>query len=227
MRARSGDWVPPGEFISVVEQSDLIVPLTECVLEQSLEALSMLRRTGLCRSDAPVAINLAPTHLLSGEVPGMVAAALDRVQLPPSALKVEITETALMDNLEQAVEQLKILRKLGCKIAIDDFGTGYSSLEYLHTLPLDVLKLDRVFVQQIDTSPKTAAIAKTVCDLAKLLSLDVVAEGVESAAHVSALTDMGVTLLQGFYFSKPLSRPALEHWLIDYEREGLEHGRRA
>ncbi len=103
---------------------------------------------------------------------------------------------------------MSLLRELGCKIAIDDFGTGYSSLEYLHNLPVDVLKLDRIFVQKMSESLKTTAIARTICELAALLSLDVVAEGVEAAHEVQSLTQMGATFFQNLITTDSLARTA-------------------
>ncbi|MEE4277116.1 MAG: EAL domain-containing protein [Halieaceae bacterium] len=209
VRSVDGGLIPPGDFIPVIENSDLIIPLTETVMREALAILRRFIESGVCGAATSVAVNIAPQHLVSGQLPDLVRRELDVIGLPPSALKLEVTETALMANMELAVDQLNRLRKFGCKVAIDDFGTGYSSLEYLHTLPVDILKLDRIFIQKMSSSLKTEAIARSICDLARLLELEIVAEGVEEQAEVDLLADMGATHLQGYFFCRPLPEDEL------------------
>lgn len=213
IRDIDGSMMSPADFIPVVETTDLIGPLTDQVLRQALFQLKQWRDLGLVEESLFVAVNLASRHILSGELPSIIAQALQDSGLPPSVLKLELTETVVVENMEAAVEQLQHLRSLGCRVAIDDFGTGYSSLQYLQKLPLDVLKLDRAFVQGIETSETTSAIARTICELAKLLGLDVVAEGVETEAQAKLLASVGAGYLQGFYFARPEPMSAIELWL--------------
>lgn len=222
IRLSDGRMLSPGEFIPVVETSELIAPLTATVMQQGLALLSRAIDQGLLAEAAFVAVNIAPQHLLSGTVPGLIERSLRQAGLQPGNLKIEITETALVANLEAAVEQLNTVRKLGCKVAIDDFGTGYSSLEYLQVLPADVLKLDRAFVNRIESSDKAFAIARTVCDLAGMLNLEVVAEGVEHGSQVAHLKRLGADYLQGFYFCRPLAPELVDDWLRQQGESDVE-----
>ena len=213
IREPDGSMMPPGQFIPIIESTDLIGPLTDQVLRQALFQLKQWTANALVEPDAFVAVNLASRHILSGELPQIISRALADTGVSPSALKLEVTETVLVNNLEAAVEQLQELRALGCRVAIDDFGTGYSSLEYLQKLPLDVLKLDRTFVVEIENDEKTRAIAKTICELASLLGLDVVAEGVETAGQQALLEGLGAGYMQGFLFCRPEPASSIELWL--------------
>lgn len=217
VRTPDGGLMPPGVFIPVVEPTDLIIPLTERVMDQALATLRALQQAGFMPDDAFVAVNVAPQHLLGGALPDSVTASLRKAGLRPEHLKLEITETALVENMDAAIEQLQALRKIGCRIALDDFGTGYSSLEYLQTLPVDVLKLDRTFVDKIDNSEKALAIARTVCELATTLSLEIVAEGIEHWPQATRLKMLGVDLFQGFYFCEPLAPEQVAEWVAGYQ----------
>ncbi|MEK9722519.1 MAG: EAL domain-containing protein, partial [Rhodospirillaceae bacterium] len=124
--------------------------------------------------------------------------------VPPSRVKLEITESLMVDNPQHAAEALMKVKELGVSIAIDDFGTGYSSLSYLHQLPLDTLKIDRVFVQNLDSSESSRRITASIAQLAHALEVDIVAEGIEEAQHLGALADLGCQYGQGFHMSKPL-----------------------
>ena len=169
-----------------------------------------------------MAVNLSSKHILNSNLGNMINRALWDHRIPAQNLKLEVTETALVENIDIAIEQLQKLRKLGCKIAIDDFGTGYSSLEYLQRLPLDVLKLDRAFVKEVEVSRKPLAIARTVCDLARLLDLQVVAEGVETISQAELLESLGVGYLQGYWFRTPAPGIEMTQWLASDEAHRFE-----
>jgi EAL domain-containing protein (putative c-di-GMP-specific phosphodiesterase class I) len=136
-------------------------------------------------------------------------------KINPEHLKLEITESTLMENAEVAIYLMTELRSRNIQISIDDFGTGYSSLAYLKRLPLDQLKIDRSFVRDVLTDPNDAAIARTILQLAQSLDLDVVAEGVETEEQRAFLQEIGCHTLQGYFIAKPLTVEALEHWLMN------------
>jgi EAL domain-containing protein (putative c-di-GMP-specific phosphodiesterase class I) len=152
-----------------------------------------------------VCVNVSMRQLGSIGFVESVASILETTQLEPRLLKLEVTESLLMQSPEETIDLLMQLRATGVSLAIDDFGTGYSSLSYLHQMPLDVLKIDRSFVSQMCESQKHLAIVRTIVGLANSLSLRVVAEGVESAEQASLLTELGCDFLQGFLYSKAVS----------------------
>lgn len=213
IRTETGELVAPEEFIPQVENTPLIVPLTETVLKQALTQLRAWIDQGLVQPSTFVAINLSSAHLLNDQLVPMIADSLSECGMPGSALELEVTETALIEQVRVASERLQMLRVLGCKVAIDDFGTGYSSLEYVQRLPLDVIKLDRSFVQEVEISRIPLAIARMVCDLAKLLELEVVAEGVETLAQAELLESVGVNMLQGYWIHAPETAEVMTQWL--------------
>jgi EAL domain-containing protein (putative c-di-GMP-specific phosphodiesterase class I) len=143
----------------------------------------------------------------------VIAAALERTELPPEALVVEITEGVLIGDTDVARERLNGVRALGARIAIDDFGTGHASLEYLRRLPFDILKIAREFCDGADRSPEEAALARTVVNLAKRFELDVIAEGIERIEQREALIEMGCALGQGYFFARPLEPEAVEDFM--------------
>ena len=163
--------------------------------------------------DAGVNINLGAANVLDERLPGELAHLLGRWGLPPSALGVEITETAIAADPERAGKVLDALDDMGLRIAIDDFGTGYSSLAALHTLPVDELKVDRSFVAGLTTDASDAAIVRSVVGLAHEFGIEVIAEGVEDEATVRELTSLGCDQAQGYYFARPLELAALLEWL--------------
>jgi diguanylate cyclase (GGDEF)-like protein len=200
--------VSPLEFISIAEESSLILEIGEIVLRTACRDLVALRaRWGpLC-----VAVNVSARQFRDARFVDVVRRSLEETGLPPAALELEITEGTLMEDF--AIDALTALKKLGVMIALDDFGTGYSSLGYLRRFPLDVVKVDRSFVRDVATDPDAAAIVAAILALAHRLRLSVVAEGVETAEHVAFLREQGCSLLQGYLFSPPLPRERLERWL--------------
>ncbi len=191
----------PGEFIAVVEQSELVGPFTRYVLNEALSVTAGWAAEGL---NVPVAVNLSARSLLDRRLPGDIAELLGRHRVPPERLVLEITETVMMTELDIIDDVLAALRRLGVQLAVDDFGTGYSSLTFLARFPVDEVKVDQGFVTRMADSPEAAAIVRTTVELARALDLRVVAEGVETAEQRETLTAIGCTAGQGFHFFPPM-----------------------
>ncbi|MFC4063635.1 putative bifunctional diguanylate cyclase/phosphodiesterase [Actinoplanes subglobosus] len=192
--------LPPGAFVPQAESSDIIHQLTERVLADAVTQAARWHRGGW---PVPVAVNLAAPVLARDHIVTAIRDLLAESGLPPSALIVEITESAVMTRPEQSTDRLRAIRALGVRIAMDDFGTGYTSLALLSQLPLDELKLDRAFVMRVHQRQERA-IVEAVARMAGQLGLTSVAEGVEDEQTAQTLVEMGVDLLQGYHFSKPL-----------------------
>ncbi|MDT8330703.1 EAL domain-containing protein [Roseomonas gilardii] len=205
MRAEDGTAVSPAEFIPVAERTGLIAALGAQILEQALARLAEWRRQGLVDGRATMSVNLAAAQIADPHLPRDLATALRRHGLPASCLKVEVTETVLVEDLDMALESLNAVRALGVRVALDDFGTGYSSLSYLRRLPVDILKIDRSFVTDINALSDKCAITGTICALGRTLGLELVAEGIETEAEEEALRAMGVQYAQGYLYSRPMS----------------------
>jgi predicted signal transduction protein with EAL and GGDEF domain len=203
--------VQPDQFIPLAEQTGLIKPLSQWVLNAALKQARAWDQLGL--PSVPIAVNLAMRDLHDPELPDTVAALLQRWQIHPSRLEVEITENGLMAEPARALQTLTGLRAMGIHIAIDDFGTGYSSLAYLKRLPVDELKIDRSFVLQVAKDRHDRAIVRSTIELAHDLGLTVVAEGVEDSAAWDLLARQGCDIAQGYYLSRPLPAAAFETWL--------------
>lgn len=193
--------VAPGRFIMLAERTGLIDRLTEWVMTRALDAQVRWRGMGI---EVPVSVNLSAKTLAWPDLPTWIVSELEQRQLPPSALTVEVTETAAADLL-QAVQLLRPLHQRGIRISIDDFGTGYTSLAAIPYLPLDEIKVDLEFVRRATTSPADEAIVRCVHELAHRLGLVTVAEGVEDGAIHRLMVEIGFDLLQGFHLCKPLS----------------------
>lgn len=202
---------PPGRFIPIAEESDLIILIGEWVLATAAAQLVAWQKAGI---EMPsVAINLSARQLRLAGLPGQIAAVLQDSRLPAALLEFEVTETMAMENPERASRLLGELRDMGIALAIDDFGTGYSSLAYLKRLPFDHLKIDRSFVAGIAHDPNDVAIVRGTIALAHSLGLAVVAEGVETAEQLALLKSAECDEFQGFHFSRPLPADELEVFL--------------
>lgn len=199
--------VPPSTFIPLAETNGLIGQIGQWTLDQCCRLLATARDRGV--SLPRIAVNLSPIELLHGNIADRVAAAARRHGVSPHQLELEITETAVISDPVGATLALEAVRALGTTVAIDDFGTGYSALAYLKRLPIDVLKLDRSFVAEIDSSPVDRRIVRTVVALAHTLGLTVVAEGVERQSQAELLAKCRVDVVQGFHYARPLSGSAL------------------
>ena len=204
LRGTDGELVPPQEFVGLAEETGLIVPIGEQVLDDACRRLSDWPRSG---DDGPrLSVNLSAREFQEAGLPGRIHAALDRSGLPARLLQVEITESVLMQGVERAEQLLEI----GVRLAIDDFGTGYSSLEYLRHLRADVLKVDRSFVAGLTRDRRDAVIVETILDVGRRLGMEVVAEGVETEEQRERLLELGCRRGQGFLFSRPLPAHELE-----------------
>ncbi|MEM9521865.1 MAG: EAL domain-containing protein [Actinomycetota bacterium] len=209
LRSDTGEMVSPGEFIEFAERSDLIVDLDCWVIDAVVAQLAAWqhdeRFAGL-----PVAVNLSGRHLQHPDVERHVLEPLERHGVDPRLLVIELTESALVNDLAAASTRLRHMREMGVRIAIDDFGTGYTSLAHLRALPVDILKIDRSFVVNAAVDPSEASIVKLIIDAGHLLGATVTAEGIEEPTEAHCLRDLGSDSLQGFFFARPQSAAALE-----------------
>jgi diguanylate cyclase (GGDEF)-like protein len=192
--------IPPNEFIDVAEDSGLILPLTDWVLETACRSLREWRDAGF--AEIPLSVNLAAPSLAGMALVGKLDALMQRFDLPPASLILEITETILMQDVTSGVAVLQTLRERGYGVSLDDFGTGYSSLSYLKRFPLDELKIDRAFVTDAARGGRDSALAAAIIALGREFDLSVVAEGVETCEQSAFLLRRGCNVQQGFLFSK-------------------------
>ena len=200
-------WVSPAHFIPVAEETGFIDTLGKWVLQEACSQFSQWQQEGL--HFGKVAVNLSAVQFRQSYLEHLVRNTLIKTQLDPKHLELEITESSVMDNVEQNIRALENLHKMGLSLAIDDFGTGYSCLSYLKRFPIQKLKIDRSFVKDVDSDESDAAIAKSIIDLGRNMSLQVIAEGVERQTQSKWLIDRGCAEVQGFYFAKPMSSKAL------------------
>ena len=211
--------ISPLRFVPIAEESGLIETLGNWVIEEACRQLAAWRAEGI--AGIRMAVNLSAQQLRSPSLVASVAALLKRHGLQGADLELEITESAAMENPAQAIVRLQALRDLGVELAIDDFGTGYSSLAYLKRLPIQVLKLDRTFVRDIETDPSDAEISAATLALAHNLGLKVVAEGVETEAQRAYLNQHGCDFMQGYLFSRPLPAAEVAAFLRAREPENV------
>jgi len=200
--------VPPGEFIPIAEEMGVIPAIGEWVARRACSDAANWLRTGYRLQR--VAVNVSSAQFIGEGCAPMIQRALRDSELPPGKLELEITETALMNNLDLALEQIETLRKMGVRFAIDDFGTGYSSLSQLRNLPVDCVKIDRSFIKDLDRAGSGCTMVRGIIGLAHNLQLDVVAEGVETEEQLSLLRALGCDLSQGYYLYKPMPRNSIE-----------------
>ncbi len=193
--------IPPGDFVPVAEATGLIAPLGRWVLHEACRQAAAWCAAG---TPLPVSVNLTAREFQNPRLVGEVAAALAASGLPADCLWLEITEGAAMGDAATTVASLRALKALGVRLAIDDFGTGYSSLAYLKRFPVDALKIDRAFVDGLGIDPEDTAIVEAIVTMARILGLNVIAEGVESGEQATRLRALGCAQAQGFYFSQPL-----------------------
>lgn len=196
--------LPPSAFLSVAEGSDLAIELGEWVLGAATSAYATWLRD-LPNLDVVLSVNVSPNHLLAPRFLDTVQFALSQSGMDPGKLCLEVTEHSVVQDTEQTAKVLSLVRDLGVKVAIDDFGTGFSSLINLKILPVDIVKIDREFVRNLEHDPQDQAIVRAVVSLAESFALKVVAEGVESSAASEALRSMGCRHVQGFFYSKPVA----------------------
>lgn len=208
-------FVSPLDFISIAEENGAIVKIGKFVLDEACRQLSMWQK--VFSSDLPLtmSVNVSSKQLLQKQLLTEVLEIFEKYQIAPNQIKLEITESVIVENSESVISILKQFRAMGIRLSMDDFGTGYSSLSYLHKLPINTIKIDRSFVSQMNEESESAEIVKTIVLLAKNLQLDLVAEGIETAEQHQVLRDLGCEFGQGFYFSKPLNVDEATNYIND------------
>ena len=208
-------FIPPDEFISLLEQAGNIQLLTQWVIDRVLSQLQAWWRDGY---QIRVAINLSAHDLVNEQLPAFIAQALKDKELPVQALALEVTESAVMKDQNKVIQVLNGLQSLGIHLAIDDFGTGQSSLAYLRELPVNEVKIDRAFIQYIDSNKGDEFIVKASIELSHSLGFQVTAEGAENASGVALLEHYQCDKIQGYFFSKPLKSEDFLLWLQDFRQ---------
>ena len=203
----------PGEFVRVAEETGLIVPIGEIVLEEACRQAKDWQARFAAHPPLAVCVNLSARQFREPDLAGTVSRVLRETGLDPACLHLEITETAAMSDAPATVHALERLKVLGVRLVIDDFGTGYSSLSYLQRFPVDHVKIDRSFVADLEENPGAVALVSGMIDLAHALGIKVIAEGVERATQLERLEAMGCDLAQGYHFSDALAGEAMHEWL--------------
>jgi EAL domain-containing protein (putative c-di-GMP-specific phosphodiesterase class I) len=203
---RSRGTISPSEFIPLAEETGLIYELGQWVLREACEQTAIWNQEQQQNNQLEISINLSSRQFTD---PNLVSGIIENIKKPgfnAECLKLEITESALMQNAQRSIDMLNQLKDLSIKVCVDDFGTGYSSLSYLHTFPIDTLKIDRSFVHDMSRNYRNMEIIRTIIMLAHNLKLDVIAEGVETAEQYAQLSALGCQFAQGFYFSRPVDK---------------------
>ncbi|MCM2315931.1 MAG: EAL domain-containing protein [Thermoanaerobaculia bacterium] len=203
--------LPPGAFIPVAEETRLILPIGEWVLREACSQMRRWQDSGL--RGLRISVNLSPKQFRRGDLAQMVGRILRETGIDPAGLELEITESVAMQRTEWTMETLREVKALGVQLAIDDFGTGYSSLGYLKEFPVDCIKIDRSFVEHIDTDTSDAAIVSAIIAVAKALRLRTIAEGVETETQKSFLLERGCEEMQGYLLSRPMEATAAAEFL--------------
>jgi EAL domain-containing protein (putative c-di-GMP-specific phosphodiesterase class I) len=205
----------PGLFIPAAEATDLIVPMGYWVLDTALAQMQAWRQEIPEAQDLFIAVNLSARELLARGLVEQVEQSLRTSGLPASSVQLEITELAIMNDLEPIVDTLAALRSLGVGLAVDDFGTGYCSLTYLRRLPVTTIKIDRSFISGLTSRDDSfeRPIVDAIVKMAQSLSLDVIAEGVEDADQRQALIQLGAGVAQGYLWSRPLPADQISDWI--------------
>jgi EAL domain-containing protein (putative c-di-GMP-specific phosphodiesterase class I) len=193
----------PAEFIPLAEETGLIIPIGQWVLETACEQLKQWHHNPLTR-DLILAINVSPKQIRKADFIEHVRSAIQRYDINPKLLKLELTESMFLDDIEGTIATMNALKAIGVNFSLDDFGAGYSSLQYLKRLPLEQLKIDQSLVRDITVDTSDNAIVRTIAAIAKSLNLSVIAEGVETESQRNLLLEIGCTHFQGYFFAKPV-----------------------
>jgi EAL domain-containing protein (putative c-di-GMP-specific phosphodiesterase class I) len=207
--------IPPDDFISVAEETAVIAPIGWWVLR---EACRQMRRWHIEKATDPlltISVNLSPRQFAQSQLAAEILDILGETGLAATSLKLEITETTIMESTESASAVLAELKRIGVQLAIDDFGTGYSSLSYVHRFPLDALKIDRSFITEIGTGQRRSEIVRAIVNLGHNLGLEVIAEGVETHHQLEVLRSLGCEYGQGYLFSRPIEADAAVALIVE------------
>ncbi len=205
--------VPPMKFIPLAEETNLIVPLGEWILQEACHQVQAWREQFALATDVSLTVNISIRQFLQKELVEIVSKALESSGLPPRSLILEITESFMMQDTEATILKLHDLKDLGIRLAIDDFGTGYSSLSYLQRFPIDILKIDKSFVDKLGQGSEGNAVARAIIMMGDSLNLRTIAEGIEHAHQITALQSLGCEAGQGFHFAKPLAKEDMDTYL--------------
>ncbi|MEV8504131.1 EAL domain-containing protein [Actinoplanes sp. NPDC051475] len=201
--------IPPLDFIPLAEETGMIVPIGEWVLREACRQAAAWNAVREGKRPLSVSVNMSAVQLDVEELPEVVASALEQSGLPAASLVIELTESLLVDHRPSTLRQLERIKELGVRLAIDDFGTGYSSLAYLRRFPVDIIKIDKSFVDDVGDVPAAAALTLGIIQLGQALSLSTIAEGIEDAGQLSELADGNCELGQGYYWAEPLNEAAM------------------
>jgi EAL domain-containing protein (putative c-di-GMP-specific phosphodiesterase class I) len=208
--------IGPDVFIPIAEEFGLIVQISDWIIREACRTAQ--KWTLLFKRALTMSINISAVHFNDGSLIETIANALKNSGINPKYLELELTETSILQDLEQAAATLDVFKSMGLKLALDDFGTGYSSLSYLMKLPFDKLKIDQSFIKNLKTETKGTAIVSAIISMSHSLGMSVIAEGVEEEEHMRILLPMQCDLVQGYYISRPLPASKFEEFYIHRER---------
>jgi len=214
--------ISPAEFVSILEDTGSIFPVGEWGLRTACEQVKAWQAQGL--KPRAVSVNVSARQFQGGNLDALIARILQEVGIDPALLQLELTESLLMKDAQEAVRTLTSLKSSGVRLSVDDFGTGYSSLAYLKRFPIDELKIDGAFIREVTTHPSDTAIARAIIKLGHSLKFRVVAEGVETEAQVRFLQSNGCDEMQGYYFARPLSVEDCTRALVEDRRLKISPG---
>jgi PAS domain S-box-containing protein/diguanylate cyclase (GGDEF)-like protein len=214
-----GSYVSPGDFIPVLEVSDFIRALTVWSSRQCFEDLKKIQKSF---PDCRMGINISANFLTDQAFEQSLEQAIHEFEIKPHSIEIEVTESAIMDDMEVALSQLSRAREKGFRVSIDDFGTGHSSLSYLVQFPVDQLKIDKSFIRQLEHSKQSLSVVNTIITLGKELGLDVIAEGTETRQQIEILRECDCDEVQGFYYAKPMKLNDLFTWFKEFKITGKQ-----
>ncbi|MFZ5426392.1 MAG: EAL domain-containing response regulator [Thermodesulfobacteriota bacterium] len=206
-------YIPPLDFIPLAEENGLIVPLGWWILEEATRQLAAFQARFKMEKPLCMSVNISAKQFADADLAQKLESLLVQSNVAPGTLELEITESVIMDRGEAAIGRLEELKSLGLKLFVDDFGTGYSSLSYLHRFPIDMLKIDRSFIREIDATGGHAEIVRAIVGLGRNLGLELIAEGVETEAQLAVIRTLGCQYAQGYLFSRPCPAPDIETYL--------------
>ena len=212
--------IAPGEFIPLAEESGLVVPLGSWVMHEAIRQLAAWREAGVAVPQ--VAVNLSALQFRQPQLVQQVQDCLQQAGVPAACLELELTESVVLNDPDEALALMERLHALGVRLSIDDFGTGYSSLNYLRRFPIDRLKIDRSFILDLDNDPRGAAIVEAIVSLSRSLGFVTIAEGVETAHQLAQLRRLHCDEVQGYYYARPMPAPQLAAWLQQRTGEGVQ-----
>ena len=211
--------IPPDKFIPIAEDSGLIIPIGEWVINQACAQCKQWEQHGI--HNLKISVNVSAKQFRDNTLPNTVRDALNNTNLKPADLTLELTESSIMEDVEKTIENLHMFKKIGISLSIDDFGTGYSSLAYLKRFPIDKLKIDRSFVQNVDNNADDKSIVRSIISLGHNLKLSIIAEGVEKIEHIKLLNTLNCEESQGYYISRPLPMKQFVEFVLLWQKASI------